>query len=75
MWNVQINLNGFWEEFYIPADTREEALTNGLVQDRLIDSDYAPLVRPAIYKEWDYQTNQYTNGGGFLCPCSIHGKA
>ena len=67
---VQINLNGFWESHLVWAYDRESALSSPFIADLLIDSDYAPLVRPALYKEWDNDKSEWLNDGRFVCNCN-----
>lgn len=31
-----------------------------------VDGQGNATARPAVYKEWDYGTDRFTNGGGFI---------
>jgi len=54
-------------EFYEYGQTALEAIA--LVREELeaTNSEHGAITaRPAVYKEWNYSTNAYTNGGQFL---------
>lgn len=47
------------------ATSRAEQLEAGLDTDTPLTLGNA-TARPAVYKEWNYGTERYTNGGGFI---------
>lgn len=50
------------DPFTAISGAREELLTDAMDTTPLGGA----LVRPAVYKEWDYGTEHYTNGGEFI---------
>lgn len=54
---------------YAYGETALEAIENakdGMFEDGYRTPYLSPRARVAVYKEWNYNANQYTNGGDFI---------
>lgn len=64
----RITFSNVPHELYEYGATALQAVSTAI--DDLLDEGWESLgastVRPAVYKEWNYGTERYTNGGEFL---------